>query len=265
MTGMLKIIMAANGINETGVCSFDDVADKLLPCLAKGRIPQDAKSIIVSLFPYKVPVEKGNLSMYAVVPDYHEIAGRMLTAASSALSKAFPGYDFVWFIDNSPIPEVYAAAKSGLGIVGDNGLLINRRYGSYCFIGCIVSTLDIPITKRGEVEYCEHCGACKNACPGCALDNGFSKEKCLSFISQKKGDLTEFEKGLLRQGGMVWGCDICQQVCPHNANAEDTYIQEFLDRVNPNAKPGELETARDRAYMYRGKSVIERNIKILED
>lgn len=264
MTGMLKIIMSANGMNETGVCRFDDVADKMLPCMAKGRLPEDAKSIIVALFPYKVPAEKGNLSMYAVVPDYHEIAGRMLTSASEALSKAFPGYDFVWFIDNSPIPEVYAAAKSNLGVIGDNGLLINRRYGSYCFIGCIVSNLDIPVTGR-EVAYCEHCGKCREACPGAALDDGFSKEKCLSFISQKKGELTDFEKGLLRQGGMVWGCDICQQVCPHNENAEYTYITEFLERIKPDAKPGELESAKDRAYMYRGRSVIERNIRILED
>ena len=265
MTGMLKIIMSANGMNDTGVCAFEDVEQSLLPCLAKGRLPADAKSVIVALFPYKVPAEKGNLSMYAVVPDYHEIAGRMLTAASNALKMAFNEYDFVWFIDNSPIPEVYAAAKSGLGMIGDNGLLINPKYGSFCFIGCIVSNLEIPPTYHGAVQHCEHCGRCRAACPGNALDGTFSKEQCLSYISQKKGELSENEKFLLRQGGMVWGCDICQTVCPHNQDVPYTTIPEFLDRIKPDAKPGELETASDRAYMYRGRSVIERNISILDE
>ena len=263
---MLSIILAANGLRDYGVCSFSDVEDKLLNCLAKGRLPADAKSVISVLFPYKVNGEKGNLSSYAVVPDYHEIAGHMLTTCVDALKLAFPDYDFVWFIDNSPIPEVYAAALSGLGVVGDNRLLINSRYGSYCFIGTIVTSLEMPPTG-GEIEYCDHCGKCIKACRGGALraDGGFDRAKCLSDISQRKGNLTPDEVAMLRQNGLVWGCDTCQDVCPLNVDAQITYIRPFLDRANPNVTVDDLATADDRAYLYRGRSVIERNIKALED
>lgn len=268
MTGMLRIIMSAYGLEDIGVCPFSAVEDKLLPCMAKGRLPQDAQSVIVVLFPYKVPTSRGNLSRYAMVPDYHEIAGKMLDSCASALKKTFPDYEFVWFCDNSPIPEVYAAALSGLGVIGDNQLLINERFGSYCFIGTIVTTLEIPSThpaleKPGE---CLHCGRCREACPSGALtENGFDRTICLSAISQRKGALTPEEIALLRKGGLAWGCDTCQDCCPMNVDAQDTYIRPFIMRADPNVTMDTLRTATDRAYLYRGKAVVERNIKALED
>lgn len=265
MTGMLRIIMLANGMNEVGVCPFESVSDKLLNCMAKGRIPENAKSVIVALFPYKVPVQQGNLSRYAVVPDYHEIAGRFLDGAVKALGHAFPDYKFVWFTDNSPIPEVYAAALSGLGVVGDSGLLINPKYGSYCFIGCIVTDLDVPATGS-TVKECIHCGKCVESCPGHALSaDGFERQKCLSYISQRKGSLTPEEEALLRSNGLVWGCDVCQSVCPLNEDAADTYIDAFLQCANPNVTAEDLSSASDRAYLYRGPSVVKRNLDLFKD
>ena len=267
MTGMLDVIMAACGLGDYGICPFSAVEDKLLSCMAKGRLPENAKSVICVLFPYKVPTEKGNLSKYAVVPDYHEIAGRMLTRATGAIQKAFPEFEFVWFVDNSPIPEVYAAALAGLGVVGDNRLLINKRYGSYCFIGTIVSSLELPNTGDGTVGECNHCGRCIKACPGKALgsDGDFHREHCLSQISQRKGNLTPEETEMLRRGGLVWGCDTCQDVCPMNVDSQYTYIVPFLKRANPNVSMNELANASDRAYLYRGRGVVERNIRALEE
>ncbi len=265
MTGMLRIIMLANGMNETGVIPFDKVSDKLLNCMAKGRIPENPKSIIIALFPYKVPMQQGNLSRYAVVPDYHEIAGRFLDGATKALGHAFPDYKFVWFTDNSPIPEVYAAALSGLGVLGDNGLLINHRYGSYCFIGCIVTDLDIPATGD-TIGECLHCGRCRVSCPGGALTSErFERGRCLSYISQRKGQLTHEEEELMRKNGLVWGCDVCQSVCPMNENAEDTYIEAFLQCANPNVTVDDLASATDRAYLYRGRATVQRNLNLFSD
>ncbi len=266
MTGLLSIILAANGLRDYGVCPFSAVSDKLLNCLAKGRLPENAQSVITVLFPYKVPMEKGNLSRYAAVPDYHEVAGHMLTTCVDALGHAFPDYSFVWFIDNSPIPEVYAAAYSGLGKIGDNHLLINPRFGSYCFIGSIVTDLDIPVTGSG-VEYCHHCGRCLKACRGGALheDGTFDRGRCLSDISQRKGVLTPEETALLRQNGLVWGCDTCQDVCPLNVDSEYTYIKPFMQRANPNVAVADLTKTNDRAYLYRGRAVVERNIRALEE
>jgi len=265
LTGMLQIIMLANGMNEVGVCSYDSISDKLLNCMAKGRIPENARSVITALFPYKVPGDTGNLSKYAVVPDYHEVAGRLLDGAVKALEKAFPDYKFVWFVDNSPVPEVYAAALSGLGVVGDNGLLINQKYGSYCFIGSIVTDLEVPLTG-GEIKGCLHCGKCREACPGGALrEESFDRCKCLSDISQRKGELSAADIALLRKNGLVWGCDVCQNVCPLNENAADTYIEPFLKSANPNVTIDDLSKVNDRAYLFRGKAVVERNINIFED
>ena len=266
MTGMLRIILNASGLYDFGVRPFSDVSDKLLNCLAKGRLPENPRSIITVLFPYKVPVERGNLSKYAAVPDYHEIAGHMLTTAVGALQKAFgDDFEFVWFVDNSPIPEVYAAARCGLGVLGDNGLLINERYGSYCFIGCIVTSLVIPATSDGKIRECRHCGRCIRSCPSGALrgEGGFDRKICLSDISQRKGELTEAEAALLRQGGLVWGCDTCQDVCPLNVDAEDTYIEPFRARANPSVSVNDLTSAKDRAYLFRGRGVVERNIRML--
>lgn len=265
MTGMLSIILNASGLKDFGVRPFSDVSDKLLNCMAKGRLPDEPQSVIAVLFPYKVPMERGNLSRYAAVPDYHEIAGHMLSTTVSALEKAFGEYEFVWFIDNSPIPEVYIAARCGLGVIGDNGLLINSRYGSYCFIGTIVTSLRIPPTSDGEIKTCRHCGRCISSCPGGALNSGdgFDRSKCLSDISQRKGELSEAEAALLRQGGLVWGCDVCQEVCPMNVDAANTYIQPFIDRANPSVSINDLASANDRAYLYRGRAVVERNIRVL--
>lgn len=266
MTGMLRIILNASGLYDFGVRPFSDVSDKLLNCMAKGRLPENPRSIITVLFPYKVPVEQGNLSRYATVPDYHEIAGHMLSAAVSALSKAFGSdFDFVWFVDNSPIPEVYAAAKCGLGVVGDNGLLINSRYGSYCFIGCIVTSLVIPATSDGVIGECRHCGRCRKSCPSGALraEGGFDRRVCLSDISQRKGELTEEETALLRKGNLVWGCDTCQDVCPMNVDAAYTYIEPFLARANSSVNISDLTSVKDRAYLFRGRGVVERNIRVL--
>ena len=265
MTGMLSIIMNANGLFDFGVCEFASVEERLLPCMAKGRLPKNASSVISVLFPYKVPIRKGNLSLYAAVPDYHEIAGHMLDTACNALSNAFGEHNFVWFIDNSPIPEVYAASLCGLGMIGDNGLLINEKYGTFCFIGEIVTDLDVPATGHG-VAYCEHCGTCRASCPGKALsEDGFVRDNCLSYITQKKGMLTEVEAGLIRKNGSVWGCDVCQDVCPHNAVAADTYIDAFLRRANPDVTENDLADASDRAYMWRGKNIVKRNLDIFKD
>lgn len=264
VTGMFRIIMEANGVYDFGSCPFELVKDKLLPCAAASRLPKEPKSVIAAVFPYRVEGAKGNLSMYASVPDYHPIVGRRLDGCVNALKKTFEGYDFVGFADNSPIPEVYTAAVCGLGKIGDNGLLINRIYGSWCFIGCIVTDLEIPYTVS-EVEYCSHCGACAKACPGGALrEEKFDKTKCLSFITQKKGELSEEERRLIKKSGCAWGCDVCQEVCPENKGCEPTRILSFVKNYKPYLDPdGEIDLEH-RAYAWRGEAVIRRNLDILK-
>lgn len=256
MTRKILDIVSKTGIEDWGVCSFSAVADKLIECRAKQRLPKNAKSILLCVFPYKVKDDSPQkISRYAAVPDYHNVCGEYLEKAKKALKEKFPQNEFEVFIDNSPIPEVFAAANAGLGVFGQNGLLINQKYGSYVFIGEIVT--DLELEAQGEFSLCCQCGMCKSVCPV-----GQDKQNCLSKISQKKGELEETEKALLLQNGIMWGCDICAESCPENKNARNTYITEFIDGYRNEYTLG--EDISQRAYNWRGEKTIARNARIFK-
>ncbi len=243
-------ILSKTGIKNVGFCAFNDVKEHLLECRAKERLPKNSKTIIICVFPYKVKENAPKfLSRYAAVPDYHTVCGEMLSAVCKKLKEKYPQNEFRYFCDNSPIPEVHTAAVSGLGVKGDNGLLITKEYGSFVFLGEIVT--DLHIDCENEYNECIHCGKCKTACP-VKLD----KTKCLSNLSQKK-KLVDRELETLKQNNILWGCDICQNICPMNKNAQKTYINEFINGYRNEYSPGE-DTA-NRPYTWRGESVIKRN------
>jgi epoxyqueuosine reductase QueG len=247
-----------------GFCKFNSVSDKLIDCRAKNKLPDNAKSIIVMLFPYYLGennYEGSNLSHYAVVRDYHSAINSVAESYISELKQTYPDEQFVFFTDNSPIPEVRAAELAGLGVIGKNGLLINKDYGSWFFISEIVTTLDLPTTEFHKTG-CLNCGKCIAACPTHALtDSGFKKDLCLSEITQRKGELSDEQKALIKASGCVWGCDICQKVCPLNKNVKIAPSPIFRNSIELTARTDNIS---DRAYAWRGKKVIERNLKILE-
>lgn len=244
---------------EFGFCYFSEVENELINCRAKALIPENAKIIISFLFPYKCEEEKPlNISRYAAVKDYHIVCGKILEKLCEKLKNDFPENNFVYFVDNSPIPEVKAAVLSGLGVKGKNNLLINKKYGSFVFLGEIIT--DLPLTFHPtKFSECINCQKCVNACP-----TGFLKDKnlpCLSDITQKKKELSKEEENQIAQSGIIWGCDICQEVCPLNENKKVTSIKEFKKEYR---KEFTLEEdKKDRAYIWRGPKVIERNYEIL--
>ena len=144
--------------------------------------------------------------------------------------------------------------------------MITERYSSFVFLFEIISDLefDAPVF---DIKYCEHCGACKNACPANISD----KKTCLSAITQKKGALTEDEIDLIKSTGFIWGCDLCQLACPHTLNAisqNTIYSDSLWFNSNIIASPSEntVEDTSDfnmRAYSWRGPKTILRNILIL--
>lgn len=247
-----------------GICPFEKIKNGLIECRAKGRLPKNAKSVIVACFPYlleKSEYQNSNLSKYAVVTDYHSVAMKRLESAVSGLKALYPEHEFAAFADNSPIPEVRAACLAGLGVRGMNSLLITEKYGSFVFIGEIVTSLELE-TAEGEEKPCIGCGRCLEACPTSAIgEKSFDKSRCLSEITQKKGTLSSEEEQLMKDCGCVWGCDICQDVCPMNKNAVVTQIEEFLS--SPVARISSGCSLDGRAYEWRGRKVIERNIAVL--
>lgn len=263
MDGISRLLTQA-GLPLHGFCLFDRLRDRLLPCRAASRLPEEATTVLTVLFPYRFPDSGSprNLSRYACVPDYHIAAGTALENAAQQLKRMFPHVAFEPFIDNSPIPEVYTAALSGLGCIGDNGLLIHPQYGSYVFIGAIVTDLELPV-QESPLRECLHCGACRARCPGTALsETGVERDRCLSHISQKKGELSREEQSLLRQNGLVWGCDRCQEICPLNRTAL-VRPHACFSWYAPWMTPEDLELLKDKAYGWRGKSVPLRNWRLL--
>lgn len=251
-----------------GICSFEQI----LPCLecrAKQRIPQDAASVLVCLFPYYTGEHKErNISRYAMVTDYHMIAGEYLNRFCKALQEVFPQNQFEAFTDNSPIREVSAAFHAGLGRRGKNGLILHPKYGSYVFIGEVVTDLVLQPDQPLNPGECIGCGKCQNVCPQGALqsDGSVCLERCRSHITQKKGELTDWEIGQIQDGRLIWGCDICNDVCPMNQEAKVlTPVPEFLESAVAvlDAQIAE-RLLKTRAYNYRGKKTILRNIQLLE-
>jgi epoxyqueuosine reductase len=187
-----------------------------------------------------------------------------LQQAAEALSTALPDYTFISFIDNSPIPEVRAAALSGLGCIGDHGLLINPFYGSWVFIGTIVT--DLPLEPSAQtIKECSHCGICTSACPGGCV-GGTSRDTCVSRVSQCKGELTMEQAELLRKSGMAWGCDRCQEVCPLNSNVKIQPHSCFGGTLfPPSLSIDSLNDLSGKAYGWRGSDVLKRNIRLKKD
>ena len=228
------------------------------------------KSVILFLMPYYTG-ETLNISRYAASLDYHLAIRGVGERLSTYLREKFPDAKMKIFGDHSPIAERHAACISGLGIAGDSGLLINEKYGTYVFIGDMIS--DIPPELLGEtqiheIESCHHCGACHRACPTGVLRGEGSD--CLSAITQRKGELSEEEKTLMRKHNTAWGCDLCQSSCPYNKNPEKTPIDFFYkDRIDHLTKDVldamTKEQFKARAFAWRGKKVVERNLEILEN
>lgn len=261
---MLEKLLSAENITEWGICRFADVLP-LLECKAKPRIPDNPDSVIVALFPYRLE-EYGerNISKYAVVPDYHRVCTEKLDRVCEGLKKLYPENSFVCFADNSPIREAVAARLAGLGVIGKNGLLINKTYGSYVFIAEIVT--DLELTKSAPcTDTCLECDLCVKSCPSGAIKEGKVEEQsCLSYITQKKGILTEKEQKLVKKGGIVWGCDVCSDVCPMNKNTLTTNITEFqTDTVFKVNYPEKNKEIKERAFGFRGAEVIRRNLDLL--
>ncbi len=231
----------------------------------------DYTSVIVALFPYYTGEVMGaNLSKYTYAKDYHIVAKEYLTD----IAEHFCLKNYAVYSDTGPSVDRDLAINAGLCFRGKNTMAINEKYGSYFFIGYIVCNESLKFDTPCK-NVCMDCGRCANSCPGGAIRNDFTIdiEKCASHISQKKGELTDEEIALIRKTGLCFGCDICQTVCPHNKNAKITPIAEFRENLITSLTFSDLDglSARefkakygDRAFSWRGKQVLLRNIKILD-
>lgn len=183
-----------------------------------------AKTLIVIAFPYytdeavKLPV-----SLYSRGRDYHEVVRERL----SEIAMRFQCESRVC-VDTAPLRERYWAQRAGLGFIGKNNQLIIPEKGSYFFLGEILLKAEFELESAMKCkESCGGCNLCVRACPGgCLSDDGsgLDARRCLSYLTiEHRGDFDSPLRGLTT----IYGCDVCQRVCPHNKHPHPTPIADF--------------------------------------
>jgi epoxyqueuosine reductase len=179
---------------------------------------------------------RGWISRYAWGDDYHEVAGQKLEDLVAALRRQF-GSDFLAraYVDTGPIAERIAAQHAGLGWLAKNTCLINKELGSWLFLGVVVTSLALPASADSQntppADLCGNCRLCLDACPTEALVEPYVMDarRCISYLTiELRAKIPEDLRGAM--GWQVFGCDICQDVCPWNRTAPVTTIAAFEPR-----------------------------------
>ncbi len=183
--------------------------------------------------------EYGRVSMYAWGADYHYVVKRMLESFVSNLRKQV-SFDFKYriFSDASPIYEKGFGVVSGIGFQGKNTILINPgKLGSFFFLGEVLTDLNLEPTEPLEFKGCGNCNLCVSSCPTGALKPYvLDARKCISYLTiEYKGVIPE--DLALKMGDWIFGCDVCQQVCPFNkilyVKNLNAKVKEFLSNITP--------------------------------
>ena len=182
---------------------------------------------------------RGWVSRYAWGQDYHEVLQQKLQALAGALRERFTQpFEARVYADTGPINERVFAQHAGLGWLGKNTLLLNSRLGSWFFLGVILTTLEIPATlgpaELPPPDLCGSCTKCLDACPTGALVEPYVMDArlCISYLTiELRGSIPEDLREPM--GRHVFGCDVCQDVCPWNRRASVTHTEEFQPRNFP--------------------------------
>lgn len=193
------------------------------------------------------PPSTGRVAMYAWGRDYHRVLRGKLRRLISSLQRAFPAALFTWSADNTPLLETDFAARAGLGFQGKHTLSIHRHLGSWFVIGEVLTTAPLPeMTADGSKPARSRCGTscnhCRDVCPTGALDEEWKIDarRCISYLTiEHQGSIPIELRPLI--GNWLFGCDLCQEVCPWNVRAAPTAEPDFLtDRAGPTIDLGEV-------------------------
>jgi epoxyqueuosine reductase len=180
---------------------------------------------------------RGWISRYAWGADYHEVLNEKLTALVGAMQEQFDeAFEARVYADTGPVQERILAKYAGLGWLGKNTLLLNQRLGSWIFLGTILTTLDLaPSLAEGALpppDLCGNCRRCIDACPTGAFVEPYVMDarRCISYLTiELRGPVPDELREPM--GWHVFGCDICQDICPWNRRAPVTAEEEFQPRT----------------------------------
>ncbi|MGD2136384.1 MAG: tRNA epoxyqueuosine(34) reductase QueG [Gemmatimonadales bacterium] len=265
---LLKAYAHELGFDSAGITTLDPPphADALLAWLDAGMagtmtylhrqsrrrreptaiVPGATRAIVLTAGYYQrdtpPPPGSGRVAKYARGLDYHEALGGALERLATRIQELGPpGTIARPFVDAGPVPERELAQRAGLGWIGKNTMLIQPRRGSFFFLASVLTDLDLAVDAPFDSDRCGSCRRCLDACPTAAFptERVLDSRRCISYLTiEYRGEIP----GDLRHGMGRWvfGCDICQDVCPWNQKFA-TPARDGLLRLDPSVEHLDLE------------------------
>lgn len=235
----------------------------------------NCKTIIVIAISYNVDYNekpdyelKGSLSKSSWGIDYHKVLKEKLKELAVEISKV-QEFDYKEFVDTGPLIDRELAYKAGIGYYGKNCNIINEKYGSFIFLGYLLTDLEIGEFSNIVENQCGDCQLCLRACPTQALASPYTLNPriCISYLTQTKEEVDiDLKK---RIGTKIYGCDTCQLVCPKNKNARKSNTKEFIPHITKGAIDlKEMMVISNKEFKnkyghmsgsWRGKKIFKRN------
>ena len=194
-----------------------------------------AKSLVCVAKVYKQADPPSHIAQYAVTRDYHDVMKEGLERLATRLKEVYGEFEYRCFVDTAPLLERTYARMAGIGWIGKNTCLINQDLGSWLFLGEILTSLPLD-SGTPPPDRCGTCTRCIDACPTQAIVPGgqrtvLDSTRCISYYTiEHRGDVpVNVRSG---NGQWIFGCDICQDVCPWNRRATETDDPEFASLVS---------------------------------
>lgn len=231
----------------------------------------DARSVIVLAMNYFTPHEhadasdKGKISRYAWGDDYHDLLRERMRDLLEWIKSQAPGSNGRVCVDTAPVMEKAWAVRAGLGWIGKHSNLITRDFGSWVFLGEIFVDIELEYDDAIVEDHCGTCTACLDACPTDAIVEPYvvDSRKCISYATIELRDETLPDEIASNLNGWLYGCDICQDVCPWNRFEKPTSEGSFEPRKNESSLSLNEVAAMDHAeYVERFRGSAMKRTKL---
>ncbi len=239
-----------------------------------------ANSIISLAMNYYVKTEEsdcanpGKIARYALGEDYHRHIKDRLHKLADWMKQNWPGTESRACVDTAPVLEREIAMRAGIGWQGKNTCVINPKIGSWIFLAEIFTSLQLPIDVP-ETDHCGTCTRCIDACPTGAITSAYHLDatKCISYLTiEHRSELSKDQEKMV--GEWLFGCDICQDVCPFNTKAPsaiDALLQPRFAPVLDTSKPSEWSLEEYHTFTRRNAMrrvslpMLQRNARIVRE
>ena len=216
--------------------------------------------------PQKTAYKRGKFTPNSWGLDYHYVLKDKLDRLAKGIEELTADFEYKGMVDTGALVDTAVARRAGIGFIGKNGLVISKEFGSYMFLGELITNLDIEPDQPVDYD-CGDCNRCVTACPtSCLIGDGtMNAKRCLSFQTQDKGIMDlEFRKKIKT---VIYGCDICQICCPYNKGLDNPLATEIdPELAHPELLPFlELSNGQFKekfghiAGSWRGKNILQRN------